>query len=40
MPFAELADAVARRTTLVACSHIDWRTGEVAPAALPTPACR
>ena len=34
MPFAQLADAVRPRTTLVACSHVNWRTGEIAPAAL------
>jgi selenocysteine lyase/cysteine desulfurase len=32
--FAELADAVGPRTTAVACSHVNWRTGEIAPAAL------
>ena len=34
VPFAELASAVRERTTLVACSHINWRTGELAPAEL------
>ena len=34
MPFAQLADAVGPRTTAVACSHVNWRTGEIAPAAL------
>jgi L-cysteine/cystine lyase len=34
VPFAELADAVTAHTTLVACSHVNWVTGEVAPAAL------
>ena len=34
VPFAQLADAVQERTTLVACSHINWRTGEVAPETL------
>jgi selenocysteine lyase/cysteine desulfurase len=34
VPFAEIADAVRPSTTLVACSHINWRTGEVAPAEL------
>ena len=34
MPFARIADAVGPSTTLVACSHVNWRTGEVAPAAL------
>jgi selenocysteine lyase/cysteine desulfurase len=32
--FAELADAVGPRTAAVACSHVNWRTGELAPAAL------
>src|SRR4051812_34656310 len=30
-PFAELANAVGPRTRLVACSHVNWLTGEVAP---------
>ena len=34
VPFAELADAVRPRTTVVACSHVNWRTGEIASAAL------
>jgi selenocysteine lyase/cysteine desulfurase len=34
VPFAQMADAVGPGTTIVACSHINWRTGEVAPAAL------
>jgi len=34
VPFAELAAAVSPSTTLVACSHVNWLTGEVAPAAL------
>jgi len=34
VPFCELADAVSASTTLVACSHVSWVTGEVAPAAL------
>ena len=34
VPFAELADAVGPRTTVVACSHVNWRTGEIASAAL------
>jgi selenocysteine lyase/cysteine desulfurase len=34
VPFAELADAVGPRTAAVACSHVNWRTGELAPAAL------
>jgi selenocysteine lyase/cysteine desulfurase len=32
--FRELADAVGPRTTLVACSHVSWVGGEVAPEAL------
>jgi selenocysteine lyase/cysteine desulfurase len=34
VPFAELADAVGPSTAAVACSHVNWRTGELAPAAL------
>ena len=34
VPFADLADAVRPRTTAVACSHVNWRTGAIAPAAL------
>jgi selenocysteine lyase/cysteine desulfurase len=34
VPFAELADAVGPSTTAVACSHVGWRTGAIAPAAL------
>jgi selenocysteine lyase/cysteine desulfurase len=34
VPFAELAEAVGPQTTLVACSHVNWHTGELAPAAL------
>ena len=34
VPFRELADAVTASTTLVACSHVSWVTGEVALAAL------
>jgi selenocysteine lyase/cysteine desulfurase len=34
VPFSGLADAVGPRTTLVACSHVSWVGGEVAPAAL------
>src|SRR4051812_35402897 len=34
VPFAELADAVGPGTSAVACSHVGWRTGSVAPAAL------
>ena len=33
-PFPELADAVRAATTLVACSHVGWISGEVAPAEL------
>jgi L-cysteine/cystine lyase len=32
--FADVADAVSATTTLVAVSHVNWHTGEVAPAAL------
>jgi L-cysteine/cystine lyase len=34
VPVADLADAVGPRTTLVACSHVSWVGGVVAPAAL------
>jgi L-cysteine/cystine lyase len=34
VPFAELASAVSATTTLVACSHVGWVSGEVAPAEL------
>jgi L-cysteine/cystine lyase len=34
VPMRELADAVGPRTTLVACSHVNWVTGETIPAAL------
>jgi L-cysteine/cystine lyase len=34
VPFAELADAVRATTTLVACSHVGWVSGELAPAEL------
>jgi selenocysteine lyase/cysteine desulfurase len=34
VPLHDVADAVTDRTTLVACSHVSWVTGEIAPAAL------
>jgi selenocysteine lyase/cysteine desulfurase len=34
VPFAEVADAVGPKTRLVACSHVGWMSGSVAPAAL------
>ena len=34
VPLAEVAEAVGPRTRLVACSHVSWVNGEVAPAAL------
>ena len=34
VPFTELANAVGPGTTLVACSHVSWMTGQVAPAEL------
>jgi selenocysteine lyase/cysteine desulfurase len=34
VPLRDVADAVGERTTIVACSHVSWITGEVAPAAL------
>jgi selenocysteine lyase/cysteine desulfurase len=33
-PFADLADAVGPKTTLVACSHVSWVTGALRPAGL------
>ena len=33
-PFGELAEAVSARTRLVACSHVGWTSGLLAPAAL------
>jgi selenocysteine lyase/cysteine desulfurase len=32
VPLPEVASAVTERTSLVACSHVSWRTGEVVPA--------
>ena len=34
VPFARLADGVRATTTVVACSHVNWHTGELAPAEL------
>jgi selenocysteine lyase/cysteine desulfurase len=34
VPLKDVADAVTPATTLVACSHVSWVTGELAPAAL------
>jgi selenocysteine lyase/cysteine desulfurase len=34
VPLRDVADAVTSDTTLVACSHVSWVTGEFAPAAL------
>ena len=34
VPLRDVADAVGATTTLVACSHVNWLTGELAPAAL------
>ena len=34
VPFADVADAVTPQTRLVACSHVGWVSGAVAPAAL------
>ena len=31
VPLQEIPDAVTARTTLVACSHVSWVTGELAP---------
>jgi L-cysteine/cystine lyase len=33
-PWADVADAVGPRTRLVCCSHVSWRSGRIAPAAL------
>ncbi len=33
-PWAEVADAVGPDTRLVVCSHVSWRSGRLAPAAL------
>ncbi len=33
-PFEEVAEAVGNKTRLVACSHVSWMTGRVAPRAL------
>jgi L-cysteine/cystine lyase len=34
VPLAQVADSVGPRTKLVACSHVSWVTGEVAPSGL------
>jgi selenocysteine lyase/cysteine desulfurase len=34
VPLKDVADAVSGTTTLVACSHVSWMTGELAPAEL------
>jgi L-cysteine/cystine lyase len=34
VPLKDVADAVTTATTLVACSHVSWVTGELAPGAL------
>src|SRR6185312_5219754 len=34
VPLPEVANAVRATTTLVACSHVSWITGELAPAEL------
>jgi L-cysteine/cystine lyase len=34
VPFGELAEAIGPRTKLVACSHVSWVTGELAPVEL------
>jgi len=34
VPLKEVANAVRATTTLVACSHVGWHTGELSPAAL------
>jgi len=34
VPWSRLADAVGSRTRLIACSHVSWMTGAIAPAEL------
>jgi L-cysteine/cystine lyase len=34
VPLAEIAEAVGERTRLVACSHVSWMCGQIAPAGL------
>jgi selenocysteine lyase/cysteine desulfurase len=34
VPFAQIAEAVGAHTRLVACSHVSWMTGQLAPAEL------
>jgi selenocysteine lyase/cysteine desulfurase len=34
VPFAQLAEGVRPSTTAVACSHVNWHTGQLAPEAL------
>jgi selenocysteine lyase/cysteine desulfurase len=34
VPLADIADAVGKRTRLVACSHVGWMSGQIAPVAL------
>lgn len=34
VPFMDIAERLGPRTALVACSHVSWMTGRVAPAAL------
>ncbi len=34
VPFTDIADSLGPNTRLVACSHISWMTGRIAPAAL------
>jgi len=34
VPFAQLPEAVQPSTTVVACSHVNWHTGQLAPEAL------
>jgi selenocysteine lyase/cysteine desulfurase len=34
VPLAEIVDAVGPHTRLVACSHVSWMTGRIAPSAL------
>lgn len=38
VPLARIAEEIGPRTRLVACSHVHWKTGELAPAGLPRAA--
>jgi L-cysteine/cystine lyase len=40
VPLAEIADAVSENTKLIACSHVSWHSGAVAPVAAIVAAAR